>query len=162
MSREYSLDEIFAIAEQIERNGAQFYTRAAQLARPPELAATLHQLAEWETGHESTFAGMRQRANSAAQRGDWDPEGEAESYLRALASDYVFKSNPSPAESLTGTESAAEIYRLALGLEKQAILFYEGMKAAISDDSDRALLDELIREEMSHVTYLTERMETPH
>lgn len=159
MSRVYSVDEVFAIAEQIERNGARFYARAAELAQDEELRGVLRQLAEWEAGHETTFGGMRSRAALVRSGGTWDPEGEADAYLQAIAGDYVFKASKHPADTITGRESAEEIYRLAIGLEKDAILFYQGLKAVMTDADDLALLDGLIAEEMTHVVFLTERID---
>jgi rubrerythrin len=156
MSRVYSVDEVFAVAEQIERNGARFYARAAELAQDEELRGVLRQLAEWEAGHETTFGGMRARAALVDAAGTWDPEGEADAYLQAIAGDYVFKSSQHPADTLTGRETAEELYRLAIGLEKDAILFYQGLKAVMTGADDLALLDGLIAEEMSHVVFLTE------
>jgi rubrerythrin len=154
MRHAYSIDEVFTIAEQIERNGARFYARAADLVQDPEVSAALHRLAEWEAGHETTFAGMRARAATAQSAGTWDPEGEAEAYLHAIAGDYVFRAKNHPADTITGKESAQEIYRLALQLEKDAIVFYQGLVGVMSDPDDRALLRALIAEEMSHVVFL--------
>ena len=55
----YSVDEVMAMAEQIERNGAAFYTRAAQVVHDPATSELLARLADWERGHERLFARMR-------------------------------------------------------------------------------------------------------
>ncbi len=157
MARAYSVDEVFAIAEQIERNGARFYKRAAELAKDPAVKKVLAQLAEWEVGHEHTFADMRARAAMAVSQGRWDPSDEAEAYLQVLAGEYVFKADNHPADTITGDESPADVFAMAIGLENDAILFYSGLRGVMSDPTERALIDGLVVEEQSHVVYLNEQ-----
>ncbi|MCH7559530.1 MAG: rubrerythrin, partial [Planctomycetes bacterium] len=53
----FNADEVFEMAEQIERNGAKFYRAAAK--KFPELSQVLSDLAVMEDEHEKTFAAMR-------------------------------------------------------------------------------------------------------
>ncbi len=54
----FSADEIFEIAEQIERNGANFYRKAAESAEGDNRNLLLR-LAKMEDDHEKIFATMR-------------------------------------------------------------------------------------------------------
>ena len=57
MGMPFNADEVFEMAEQIERNGARFYRTAAE--KFPEVNPLLLELAAMEDKHEKTFAAMR-------------------------------------------------------------------------------------------------------
>jgi hypothetical protein len=59
MSVPPTADEIFEMAEQIERNGARFYRRAAQGFTDSRGRQLMLDLATMEDQHEKVFAGMR-------------------------------------------------------------------------------------------------------
>lgn len=154
MALRYSADEIFALAEQIERNGVKFYTRAAEAAGDAESKRLLLDLAGWEREHVKAFGAMR--ADFAAKGGAaaLDAGGEAELYLRAMADGRVFDVRGDPSASLTGAETLADILRTAMGLEKDSIVFYLGMKEMVSARQDKEKVDAIIKEEMRHVVVL--------
>ena len=82
MTRTYNIDEIFEMAEQIERNGVAFYRRAAEVSMDEERKRKLLDLAEMEASHECTFAAMRTEQENAPT--SFDPDGEAARYLDAI------------------------------------------------------------------------------
>ncbi len=57
MAMPFNADEVFEMAEQIERNGGKFYRAAAE--KFPAVRELLLKLAEMEDNHERTFANMR-------------------------------------------------------------------------------------------------------
>jgi rubrerythrin len=67
--------------------------------------------------------------------------------------------SPSVADSLTGDETLEEILRIAVGLEKDSILFYLGIKDLIPSQSGQDRIDEVIREERRHVAQLSNLLE---
>jgi len=163
MEQPFNAGEIFEIAEQIERNGARFYRKAAEAATDAEARKLLNDLAAMEDGHEKTFAQMHQ--DLCRERSGWCPElldpdstDQGVLYLRAIAEGRVFDIKSDPSELLTGDESLAHILRTAIGLEKDSIVFYLGIKDAVPENLGRDKMDGLIREEMSHVTLLTKAL----
>ncbi len=52
----FNADEVFEMAEQIERNGARFYRAAAK--KIPEVSQVFSDLAAMEDEHEKTFAAI--------------------------------------------------------------------------------------------------------
>ena len=76
-SLDFSADEIFEMAQQIERNGARFYRRAASMAKAAGSAPFFLKLAAMEEVHEKVFARMREEL-TAAERGKRtsDPENQ--------------------------------------------------------------------------------------
>ena len=151
----FNADEIFEIAEQIERNGAKFYRKAAAGAARKS-APVLLKLAEMEDEHKKTFHEMRRRLGTKEQQPTtFDPEGQAAAYLRAMAEGKVFDVKADPSAKLTGKESVRDILETAIGLEKDSIVFYVGMKDLVPAGLGRDRIDEIIRQEMGHITTLS-------
>ena len=63
-------------------------------------------------------------------------------------------------KKLTGKERVEDILRMAIGLEKDSIVFYLGMKAMVPERLGRGKIDEVITEEMGHVDSLSRELET--
>lgn len=75
MSITFNADEIFEMAEQIERNGAKFYRAAAE--KFSAVRQVLLDLAAMEDEHQSTFAAMRAQLTAPEQQPIlFDPEGQ--------------------------------------------------------------------------------------
>ena len=51
-----------------------------------------------------------------------------------------------------------DVLRKAIELEKDAIIYYLGMKDAVPEDLGRDRIDRIIRQEMGHVVLLTARL----
>ena len=91
MGYDVNADEIFEMAEQIERNGASFYRKAAESIDDPAGKKLLLNFAAMEDEHEKTFAALRKDLSEKEKTATtFDPEGEAALYLRALADVRVF------------------------------------------------------------------------
>ena len=146
--------EIFAMAQEIERTGAHFYRAAAETAALVDLRELLLSLAAMEDEHEKTFAAMQQGL-SAKQGREAPHNEEAALYLRAWADGHVFAQKAIP---LTGKETREEILKKAIGLEKDSIVFYVGIKEAIPPDWGKAKIDAIIREEMGHISLLDDKL----
>ena len=155
MSFEFNADEILEMAQHIERNGARFYRRAAELVEEAAIRKLLEDLAAWEDGHERAFVTMR--ADLAAHESEpqvFDPEHEISMYLRAMADGHVFDARVDPTDTLTGRESAEDILRMAIGQEKDSIVFYTGLKEMISQTAGKERIEAIIKEEMGHIGFL--------
>ena len=158
MSITFSADEIFEMAEQIERNGAKFYRKAAESAEG-ENRALLLRLAEMEDDHEKTFAAMRAELTDAEKRSiTADPDDQAALYLQSMVDGKVFEDDPS--EELSGDESMEQILEIAIGLEEGSIVFYESMKDVVPKTTGAERLNAIIKEEIGHIVDLTRQLKT--
>jgi rubrerythrin len=159
MSIKFNADEIFEMAEQMERNGAKFYRKAAETCSTTESRQTLLDLAAMEDEHEKTFASIRKSltAQETAQT-VFDPDNQAALYLRAFADGHVFDVKQEPCDRLTGRETMEEVLRFAMGLERDSIAFYLGIKASVPERLGRDKVEGIIQEEMSHVTLLSKQL----
>ena len=159
MGIRFNADEIFGMAERIEINGAEFYRRAAGLNAAAESEKTLLDLADMEEQHRRIFAIMRQELSEKEKEPTvFDAEGQLGDYLRAMADGSVFNLKSDPAELLTGNESMEEIINRALGLEKDSIVFYLGIRDMVPERLGRNRLDDIIREEMNHISILSKEL----
>ena len=153
MSIDFNADEVFEIAEQIERNGAEFYRTAAEHISDENKKQLLYDLAEMEDEHEKTFQIMRRKLSQDEKTvTTFDPEGESEKYLRALADTRIFY------EKEIITSSFKEILKSAITAEKDSIVFYVGMKDVVPAHLGKDKLDGIIKEEMSHIKLLSEEL----
>jgi rubrerythrin len=150
MTYDFNSNEILKMAEQIERNGYQFYTAAAENVSDPRAKEFLLKLADMESQHEVYFASIRgQLSDQEKEMTVFDPDGEVELYLRALSDTRVFF------EKKIDISSMEDILKAAIEAEKDSIVFYLGMKNAVPERLGRDKVDEVIEEEMRHITLLS-------
>lgn len=156
----FSPDEVLQMAEQIERNGAKFYRRAADQAADAALAELLGRLAGWEDEHERTFTDLRRQvvASGASATDPQEGAGLAGRYLQALAEGEVFDTRSDPSEWLGEGRSREDILRYAVGLEKDSVVFYTGMKEVVPGTDNKQHIDRIIAEEMHHISELAKML----
>ena len=153
MSYDFTADDAFEMAEQLERNGARFYRMAAESVSDQNAEQMLMDLAVIEDDHEKTFAALRVELKAAEKiQTDFDPEGESLLYLHALADTRLFF------EKEINTKSLAAILKDAIAAEKDSIVFYLGMKDMVSERMGKNQIDAVIKEEMGHIYLLSRKL----
>lgn len=153
MWHKFNAKEVLEMAEQIERNGTAFYRKAAEDVDGDEIKKFLIELADMEVSHEKMFKEMKDQL-SEKEKADlvFDPNEETAQYLQALADSRVFY------EKEIDTSSVVEVLKEAIVAEKDSIVFYLGMKEMVPSDNGKARLDEIIREEMTHIQIITNQL----
>lgn len=155
MSMAFNADEVFEMALEIERNGANFYRRAAELAADANAKAALLELAAMEDDHYETFTEMRSGLTAEERKEmTYDPYGELPLYLRAMADKNVFDTKTDPSQKLTGAESIEDVLRFAIGMEKDSVVFYLGLQDLAPARLGGARLKDIVKEEMGHLSTL--------
>lgn len=159
MSIPFNADEIFEIAEQIERNADRFYRRAAQGTDDSRLRERLLHLADMENQHEKILAAMRTELSPQEREPTVpDPWGEAVLYLRGIADGHVFDVKRDPVEWLTGKETNEDVLKAAIGYEKDSIVFYLGLKEMVPGGVGKDKIDAIVKEEMTHIAILSNEL----
>jgi rubrerythrin len=158
MAYDFNADEVFKIAEQIERNGAEFYNRVADKTSEPVRRFFLD-LSLMEKGHEKVFASMRSKLSEADRlSATFDPEGETLNYLMVLAGGGVFDDKARKAfaaiEGLQGDAAMEAALKAALDLEKDTVVFFLGLKELVPDRLGKEKMDSILKEEMKHIRLL--------
>ena len=160
MAIAFNADQALAMAEQIERNGRRFYIRAAQIVAEGDVHRLLLDLAEWEKGHETLFAALRADLTEEEKKATtFDPDGEAELYLQAMADAHVFNVSEDPAALLSGDETPEQLLNTALGFERDSILFFTGLARLVPKRLGRDKVEAVTQEEVGHVAYLKRQLQ---
>jgi rubrerythrin len=164
MARErLSVGEILEMAEQLERNGAAFYRRAAEGIDDSHIRTLLRDLASWEEEHEKVFARMRAKVTGKKGEGKLlDPEDERSLRLRTMVDGNVFDLKGDPAGLIKGRETIEEVLQMAVRKEKDSAVFYLCLKSVLPDDADPSDIERVIEEEMGHIALLNREMATLH
>ncbi len=153
MSFSYNADNIFEMAEEIERNGAKFYKDAAAMIKEPEIQKLLNSLSAMEIDHEKTFSEMRTKLKREEKGSTaFDPYNEESGYLKSLADTKVFY------DKEIDLTSPREVLKAAITAEKESILFYLGMKGFVPESFGKKWIDEIIEEEKKHIILLSSHL----
>ena len=155
----FNADEVFAMAQEIEANGARFYRKAAEDAPDGDSKRMLLDMATMEEGHERTFSEMRKELCDADRQDNvFDPDNEAVMYLQAMADARGWEGKVSPEEELSGLETMAEVLNAAIAAEKNSVAFYLGIRDIVPENTGKEKIDDIIKEEMGHITILSQKM----
>ncbi|MCJ7595287.1 MAG: ferritin family protein [Desulfobacterales bacterium] len=112
----YTIDEVYGLAIQIEKNGENFYREGLKKISSPQVKALLERLADDEKKHIETFTQMKE----ALKQNPALPDEPPNAVLLNILGDQSF--------SLKETDLAAidseELIQAALEFEKDTILFF--------------------------------------
>jgi rubrerythrin len=159
MGISFNAEEMFEMAERIERNGAKFYRTAAGAISDASVRRRFVDLAAWEDEHEKTFAAMRAQLTAEERTPTaFDPDEQSALYLAAMADRRVFDVSTEPAKLLTGKETVAEILQAALEREKDSVVFYTGMLDYVPKRLGKDRIEGIIREEIGHIALLSKEL----
>lgn len=151
----FSAAELLDIAVGIERNGVAYYDSLSQAADDLTLKKTYGQLADMERHHVDVFQQMRSAVSGAGAVVPVEDEVEYGAYLKALIDSSVFTDDRVARELARRVGGPAEALQLALGAEKDSILFYTEMRDLVPQ-RQREAVDSIIKEERSHVRLLSD------
>jgi rubrerythrin len=151
----FSADEIYQMAQQIERDGAGYYRKAAQFFPEKEQKKLFEKLAKMEDKHLEQFTEMRNELQDETTDVVYDVDGQAEVYLRAIAEDKVFDVKSDPADYIKPDSSVVDILKKAIELEKNSIIFYIGLKDLVPTKGGKRKIEAIIQQETRHIVMLT-------
>lgn len=146
--------EIVQIAIQIEKNGEAYYTTLVKSLKDEKVKDLFQFLADEEKKHISVFENMLESVGRYQPRGESYP-GEYEDYMKALAGSHVFTEEAAGEEAAQKVKTEVEAIDMALGFEKDSILFYTEMKKFVPE-SGHKILDSVIEEEREHLRKLSD------
>lgn len=150
MAYDFNADDVFKLAEEIERNGAAFYRNASQFVSAEKHKDLLNHLADMEVQHEKIFKAMHaELTEKETVETVFDPDNESVMYLKALADMRVFFNKP------IDTSSMENILKAAVTAEKDSIVLYLGMKDLVPEKFGKNRIDTIIKEEMGHIRLLS-------
>lgn len=157
MTGQYSGIEICKIGIEVEKNGYQFYTKAAEMVDDFDLQQLFKQLANDEKDHETVYRRILELLESTKpDEKDSNLGEEYGLYIQALADSRVFSGKKTVEKVLAKIEDPMDLFDIAMGFEKDAILYFMETKNFVGEE-DQAILDQFIDYEKNHLKILNER-----
>lgn len=153
MTAIFTAGDLLELALQVERNGFVFYGALSQSAKSQKVRQACHFLQGEEERHLAVF----QRLLDSVGRQPL-PEsypGEYQAYIEALAGSRVFSDEEAGRRLAQEAEGDAEALKVAIGFEKDTILFFTEMRLVLGP-RDQPVVDELVRQEKAHIKKLVE------
>lgn len=143
--------EIARIGMKIEQNGLAFYEALAKRTKEGETKNLFSFMAKEEAAHYVTFEKYADRFASYEV-----PEGledDYEEYIKQLVNTNVFAGDINAAELAGKVNTSLEAIELALGFEKDSIVFFALFKKLVPPEEQFAV-EELMDEEYNHIKKL--------
>ena len=152
MGNIFAGSEVVELGIQIEKNGKDFYQALAAQSKVPKARDTFVFLAKEEEKHISVFQSILGRTQGYEPPQSYP--GEYLAYMNALASDQVFTQKDKGRGVALAIKTDKEAVNMAMGFEKDSIIFYQGMKDMVPGHEQK-IIDELIAQEQAHVIRLS-------
>lgn len=154
MNNVYAGKEIVELGVEIEKNGQSFYKTLARHSKERKIKDIFLFLSTEEGKHIKVFEKiLQEHAPRLTNPGIFFDDYFA--YLSDLADAAVFTQPEQGKKIASKVKSTKEALRLAIGFEKDSIVFYEGMKKLVPG-RDRAFIDAVIMQEERHLRRLLE------
>lgn len=153
MSVLFSSRDMLEVACNIERQGEAFYRAADKAAHKDTLKAAFDYLAGEERKHLRIFQSMLE--SLPAQPLPETYTGEYALYIKALSEGRVFGQEATAQELAAKAADEAEVLNVALGLERDSLLFYWEMRGLVRQ-ADQPQIDRVMSEERAHMRQLTD------
>lgn len=150
----FSGSELVNVALGIEKNGIAYYDSVAELTTDAALKNVYNYLANMERKHIEIFQNILDSISKYQPTYAGETEEEYELYLKALVDSAVFTNDQVARQMAQKASSPAEAIQIALGAEKDSIIFYCEMRDLIPE-RDRPIIDGIISEEKSHIRQLS-------
>jgi len=151
--------QILELACQLERDGAEFYRKAAAAASDPKTSRIMLELADIEDDHLETFTKLKAELPDRAARAGRFDAGPIIRYLHAVTNGQVIDLSVDPSERFTGRETPEDLLRTAIEIEKESVVLYAGLQSTALGQPSREVSETILREELGHIATLAERLE---
>ena len=153
MGNIFSASEVVEMGIQIEKNGLDFYNVAKGMAKENKVKELFKYLASQEEEHIKTFEGILSEVKK------YEPfeayPGEYFAYIKTLSEEYVFTKLKAGLKAAKDIKNDKEAVNLAIGFEKDSILFYYAMKNVVLE-GEHNTIGRLIEQEQEHLKKLSE------
>lgn len=147
--------EVVEIAIQLEERGEAFYAAAAERASTAGVRALFQDLAAQERAHRKAFQQLSEGAAELALAPEqWD---EFRAYTGALLGQSFFAAPGSGLNMAAAAGDERSALQAALAFEKEAILFFHELEAAVRGPGLRTV-QRIVEEEKRHVQRLAQTL----
>jgi len=148
----FSAREIVEAAVEKEKKRKGFYSNVSELSTNEDMKELFQFLTKEEEKHVEVFAGIRDKLPVETHSVEYDDDMQA--YMDSVIDDRLYSDMDSK-EFVQKAIHAKDVFRLAIGFEKDAILYFMEFLPYLSE-SDRKIVSELIEQEKGHIRKLAE------
>jgi len=154
----FQVNEVVGIAVEIEKRGEEFYRDMASKVKSPEVKQAMEFLAGEEVKHQRIFSQMLSKL-APLKPPAGSMEAEYWAYVNDLIDSHFLFDAPLGKKLASSVASDKEALHLAMGFEKESILFFTEMKGLVPAEEARAL-EGCIQEERKHLRKLAELLKS--
>ena len=141
--------EVFKIAQNLEKQGIEFYTKAVGFTENDEMKNLFEELAAMETKHLALFRGLEEKVKDDAYM-DSDDIGN---YLDEQYHSSLFDQDE-PVDDWKDIHSEKDIFLAARSKEIFSVQFYSFIHGQAQNGETKSALDQVIAEEKEHVALM--------
>ena len=146
----FSAREIAEAAVEKERKRKGFYAAVCELSTDEKMKALFQFLTKEEERHVATFSQIRDKLPQETHPDEYSEDMQA--YMDSVIDDQLYSNIDSKA-FVKKAINTGNVFRLAIGFEKDAILYFREFLPYLSP-SDRTVIEELIDQEKGHIRML--------
>ena len=158
MDTKFSVFEILEIAEQVDKRGAQFYVKTADLFSSQTLQSFYYDLAETKVKQQKMWAKMRKEfSERTGEFGVFDPDNYVLSHPEVMAGLTGVGGRGNSKKHLTGEETEQDVVKDTIHRENAVITFFQGLKDFARDPASIDTVDKIIKIENQQVLALIDR-----
>jgi rubrerythrin len=152
----FSFAEIVDMAVQIEKNGERIYQAARDHTSDAGLREMLQWMAEEEANHAAWFEQLAAKTPFAAD--DPSLKEMSDALVRDYLKDQAFSLKDVDFSAVADTD---ELIGIFVDFEQDTIIFYDLLAAFVPDETIRAEIRTIIKEEETHAQQLRELIRPP-
>ena len=148
----FSAREIVEAAVEKEKKRKGFYSNVSELSTNGDMKDLFQFLTEEEERHVAAFEQIRDNLPEDTHSAEYTEEMQA--YMDSVIDDRLYSDIDSK-EFVQKAIDTKDVFRLAIGFEKDAILYFREFFSYLSE-SDQKVVAELIEQEKGHIRKLAE------
>jgi rubrerythrin len=150
--------EAAKIAENMERNGLDFYQRAADRTKNPKVREVFLQLIEDEKTHLATFEELEEALQARRIEGaGYTDDAEIGAYIDRLLQTQVFCEKCTVTGMLDQAKDDCAALTVGMQAERDSILFYQEMLDFVDSKEAKEAFEWILKEERQHLRTIGER-----
>ncbi len=152
MRKEFSPQDIFHIAVQVENNGVDLYRALEEKSQSKDSKKVWAYLKEQEQRHAKLFGEMLENIGDYVV---YDMgQGKYDEYFKVIASEYIITQKLTEKKEIKEFSSDIEAVDFGIYIEKESILTYSALKDYMQPGKQQQI-DKIIDEEKRHLIELS-------
>ncbi len=157
-SYNYNASELMELAIQIEKNGKDYYLSMVAKTRNEKVREIFNYLASEEQSHLENFMKISEKLSAREEDipiADEYSTPEMYDYIKAMFDGRVFPNLTSHDELAKEIKTDEQAVYHAISFEKDTVLFFTEILRMLGDNNtNKSLIEELIRQEKIHIARL--------